>query len=130
MCPLFEQASRILRAWSEDRRRSKHDVSFDPQLRECRAIEQYCDVAVKSTEVNMDKGQVYPYVDRAYKLLRSKESPEAVKEWHKSRRPARPFEEVTRISRASIKERQNLAEMRSSRCNTWKPQITLNNKHI
>ena len=65
MCPLYDQASRILRAWSEDRRRSKHDVSFDLQLRECRAIEQYCDVAVKSKEVNVDKGQVYPYVEKA-----------------------------------------------------------------
>ena len=65
MCPLYDHASRILRAWSEDRRRSKRDISFDPQLRECRAIEQYCDVAVKSTEVNVDKGQVYPYVEQA-----------------------------------------------------------------
>ena len=64
----------------------KRDISFDPQLRECRAIVQYCDVAVKSTEVNMDKGHVYPYVEQAYKLLQSKGSPLAVQEWHKTRR--------------------------------------------
>ena len=34
----------------------------------------------------MDKGQVYPYVEQAYKLLQSKGSFLAVKEWHRSRR--------------------------------------------
>ena len=28
MCPLYDHASRILRAWSEDRRRSKRDPSL------------------------------------------------------------------------------------------------------
>ena len=34
----------------------------------------------------MDKGQVYPYVEKAYKLLQSKGSSPAVKEWQDNRR--------------------------------------------
>ena len=37
---------------------------------------------------------------------------------------------MTSIARATVKKRQYLSKMRSSSCNTGKPQITLNNKYI
>ena len=69
MCPLFEVASSILRAWSQDRRRSRGDSKLNHKRMECLAVEQYCEQAVKSKEVNMDKGKVVPYVEVAYQAL-------------------------------------------------------------
>ena len=69
MCPLFDVASSILRAWSQDRRRSRGDPKFKPKHRECLAVNQYCEQAVKSKEVNMGKGKVVPYVEGAYQAL-------------------------------------------------------------
>lgn len=84
MCPLFDQASRILRAWSEDRRRAKGVGSFDAVHRECKAVDQYCQEAVKSTEVKLDKGKVLQYVEQAYQKIAATGPPEEFKEWQHS----------------------------------------------
>ena len=86
MCPLFDVASNILRAWSKDRRRSRGDPKYNPKHRECLAVNQYCEQAVKSKEVNMDKGKVVPYVEGAYHALLGCKTPGGVKEWHKGQR--------------------------------------------
>ena len=86
MCRLFDVASTILRAWSQDRRRSRGDSRFDPKHRECLAVNQYCEQAVKSKEVNMDKGKVVPYVEGACQSFLRCKTPGGVKEWHKGER--------------------------------------------
>ena len=86
MCPMFDVASSILRAWSQDRRRSRGNSKYNPKHRECLAVNQYCEQAVKSKEVNMDKGKVAPYVDGAYQSLLECKSPSGVKVWHKGQR--------------------------------------------
>ena len=86
MCPLFDVASSILRAWSQDRERSRGNTRYNPKHRECLAVNQYCDRAVKSKEVNMDKGKVVPYVEGAYQSLLECKSPSGVKAWHKGQR--------------------------------------------
>ena len=86
MYPLFEVASKILRAWSQDRRRSRGDPKFDPKGRECIAVNQYCEQAVKSKEVHVDKGRVLEYVEGAYQSLLSCKNPGGVQKWHQRQR--------------------------------------------
>ncbi len=45
-------------------------------------MDQYCQEAVNPTEVKMDKGKVYPYVERSFQKLLSKGSPKGVEKWH------------------------------------------------
>lgn len=82
MCPLFGQASRILRAWSEGRRRAKGGGSSDPVHRECKAVDQYCREAVKSTEV------------AAYQKVAATGSPEKLKAWQQSQQEKLPKQKL------------------------------------
>ena len=81
MCPLHVQATRILRHWSEDRRRARGSLGFDPVKRERQAVQQYCTEAVNSVSSQEQKGSVIQYVERAFQKLHSCKSPAGVEKW-------------------------------------------------
>ena len=50
------------------------------------AVDQYCQQAVKSKEVQMDKGKVLEYVEGADQSLPSSRNPGSMKKWQQSQR--------------------------------------------
>ena len=86
MCPLLDKAKLILRHMSEDRRRSSDKSAESVQTRENKGMEQYFTEAVRSPEVQAQKGQVYPYVEQAFQRLAKQGSPENVKAWVSSQK--------------------------------------------
>jgi len=84
---------------SEDLRR---DPGLDKSSREIRAVEDYVDQALRSSEVHVRPGEVPPYIERVYKHWSQLGSPAAVLAWQES--------EVASLS--SLKEKNKSAQAR------------------